>query len=595
MQNSMSKLTKWLGGLVGVAALGGGGYWGYQQWQASNDPAAAVAKDGTKAADAKGDGKGDAKGDSKGAGKGGKDGKGGKGGKGGRGTPAPVAIGMARSGNVNVYLSGLGTVTPMRIVTVRSRVEGELVRVHFKEGQSVKQGMLLAEVDPRAFQAQLLQAQGQMQRDQALLANARVDLERYRTLLKQDSIAEQQVSSQEALVRQLEGTVKIDQGQVDNARLQLSYARITAPISGELGLRLVDQGNIVRPGDATGLVVITQLKPVTVLFTIPQDDLQKVLVRRRSGERIPVEIYDRELKTRLDRGVLLTVDNQIDTATGTVRLKAQVRNEEGLLFPNQFVNVRMLVDVREDAVTVPSAAIQRGAQGIFVYVVNEDLTVTMRPVKTSVVDGNRVVVDSGVKGGERVVVDGMDRLRDGMKVELANRERAGKGEGKGKGKGKGRRGGEGEGTPKAEDGKDGQDGKGGAAADAKSGEKGERGTKADGETRGKGERRKQGERADAADADSGNAPKKDRPRGDRPKREREKGAEKADRAADDGTGEPGKPDGAAGATPKGAATDAPPGDGEPRRKGGKGEKSEKGEKSDKGEKARWGKREQANE
>ena len=199
-----------------------------------------------------------------------------------------------------------------------------------------------------------------------------------------------------------------------------------------------------------------------------------------------MEIYDRELKTRLDRGVLLTVDNQIDTATGTVRLKAQVRNEEGLLFPNQFVNVRMLVDVREDAVTVPSAAIQRGAQGIFVYVVNEDLTVSMRPVKTSVVDGNRVVVDSGVKGGERVVVDGMDRLRDGMKVELANRERAGKGEGKGKGKGKGRRGGEGEGAPKAEDGKDAKDGKGGAAAGAKSGEKGERGTKADGETRGSG-------------------------------------------------------------------------------------------------------------
>ena len=589
MLNSMSKLTKWLGGLVGVAALGGGGYWGYQQWQASNDPAAAVARDGTKAAD----GKGDAKGDNKGASKGGKDGKGGKGGKGGRGgPPAPVATGMARSGNVNVYLSGLGTVTPMRTVTVRSRVEGELTRVHFKEGQTVKQGTLLAEVDPRAFQAQLLQAQGQMQRDQALLANARVDLERYRTLLKQDSIAEQQVSSQEALVRQLEGTVKIDQGQVDNARLQLSYARITAPIPGELGLRLVDQGNIVRGGDATGIVVITQLKPITVLFTIPQDDLQKVLVRRRSGERIPVEIYDRELKTRLDRGVLLTVDNQIDTATGTVRLKAQVRNEEGLLFPNQFVNVRMLVDVREDAVTVPSAAIQRGAQGIFVYVVNEDLTVSMRPVKTSVVDGNRVVVDSGVKGGERVVVDGMDRLRDGMKVELANRERAGKGEGKGKGKG--RRGGEGEGAPKAEDGKDGKDSKGGAAADAKSGEKG---TKADGETRGKGERRKQGERADAADADSSDAPKKDRPRGDRPKREREKGdrAEKADRAADDGTGEPGKPEGAAGATPKGAATDAPPGDGEPRRKSGKGEKSEKGEKSDKGEKARWGKREQANE
>ncbi len=423
----MSTISKWLAGLVGVAVLGGGGYWGYQQWATKN---AMPAVDG-KTVDGKNAGKGAGKGSGKGGGRG--------------GPPAPVATGVARSGNVNVYLNGLGTVTPLRTVIVRSRVEGQLMRVLFKEGQTVKQDDVLAEIDPRAYQAQLLQAQGQMQRDQALLANARVDLERYRTLLKQDSIAEQQVSGQEALVQQLEGTVKIDQGQVDNARLQLSYARITAPIAGELGLRLVDQGNIVRAGDATGIVVITQLKPITVLFTIPQDNLQAVLARRRSGSKIPVEIYDREQKTRLARGTLLTLDNQIDTTTGTVRLKAQVANDEGLLFPNQFVNVRMLVETREDAITVPSAAIQRGAQGIFVYVVSEALTVSMRPVKTGVVEGNRTEIVTGVKAGERVVTDGMDRLRDGIKVELA--ERAGKGDAKGdgkgdgKGRGKGRRGG----------------------------------------------------------------------------------------------------------------------------------------------------------
>jgi multidrug efflux system membrane fusion protein len=309
----------------------------------------------------------------------------------------------------------------------------------FKEGQAVKEGELLAEVDPRPYQAQLAQSEGQMARDQALLANARIDLERYRTLYAQDSIAKQQVDTQEALVRQYEGTVKFDQGQIDNARLQVTYSRIIAPISGRLGLRLVDAGNIVRSGDANGLVVITQLQPVSVIFTIPQDSLSGLVQRVRSGERLPVEAYDREQKKKLASGTLASVDNQIDPSTGTIKLKAQFPNEDASLFPNQFVNVRMLLDTRRGATLVPNAAVVRGGQGTFVYVIKEDRTVELRKLSVGIAEGDNVSIDSGLAPGELVVVEGSDRLRDGAKVEIPDRAAPGDGKAPAKGEGKRRR------------------------------------------------------------------------------------------------------------------------------------------------------------
>jgi multidrug efflux system membrane fusion protein len=316
-------------------------------------------------------------------------------------------------------------VTARNTVAIKARVDGQLVRINFREGQAIKEGEVLAEIDPRPFQVQLDQAKGQLARDEALLANARLDLDRYRGLLAKDSIAKQQVDAQESLVRQTDGVVKTDRAQAASAQLQLDFTRITAPVSGRLGLRQLDVGNMIHGSDTNGLVVITQTQPINVVFAIPADNIAAVVPRLRAGQPLSVDAFDRDGKTRLASGRLLTVDNQIDVTTGTVKLKAEFANSDDKLFPNQFVNARLRVETRPDATLIPVAAIQRGTKGTFVYVVGQDQAVSIRPITVGPISGDVAAIDQGVVVGDQVVIDGADKLRDGAKVEVTTPAAAG--------------------------------------------------------------------------------------------------------------------------------------------------------------------------
>lgn len=377
---------------IALAAVGGGAWW----WKQRQDAAAAATADGAatgpNAARRPGGGPG----------------------RFGGGNVQPVSVGTVQRGDVRVVVSAIGTMSARATAVVRAKVSGELTSVRFKEGDEVRAGQVLAEIDARSYRAALSQAQGTLQRDQALLKNAQLDLKRYQDLLARDSIASQQVDTQAALVRQLEGTVASDQAQVDAARLQLSYTQVTAPFAGRLGLRQADKGNVVGPSDANGIVTINQVRPIDAAFSVPEAHLPQMRRRMAAGEELPVELWDRDSRRQLAKGRVVALDNAIDSTTGTIKVKAAFANEDGALYPNQFVNVRLQVNLLHGVLTVPATAVQNN----YVYLVQEDSTVSQRRIRVGVTDGDRVGVEGELREGEQVVTDGIDRLREGAKVAV---------------------------------------------------------------------------------------------------------------------------------------------------------------------------------